>query len=48
MNSNDLGRDYYVEFYALVDEILAAYIKVNELPAYVATVLFERSYNLST
>ena len=46
MNSNDLGRDYYVEFYALVDEILAAYIKVNELPAYVATVLFERSYNI--
>ena len=46
MSSDNLERDYYVEFYALVDEILAAYINVNELPAYVATVLFEKSYSL--
>lgn len=39
-------RDFYIEFYKVVDEVIQKYIDTHDLPSYVGTVLFERSYQL--
>lgn len=39
-------RDFYIEFYDVVDEVIHEYLDSHDLPSYVGTVLFEGSYQL--
>lgn len=39
-------RDFYIEFYEVLDDILHEYLTSHDLPSYVGTVLFEGSYQL--
>lgn len=46
MESNNIQQDYYIEYYEAVDEILNCYLETCQLPSFVATVLFEKSFSL--
>ena len=39
-------KDFYIEFYDVADEVIHKYLASHDLPSYVGTVLFERSYQL--
>ncbi len=39
-------RDFYIEFYDMVDGIINGYLVSHNLPSYVGTLLFEGSYQL--
>ena len=41
-------RDFYIEFYEVLDDVLHEYLTSHDLPSYVGTVLFEGSYQLKT
>lgn len=39
-------KDFYIEFYDVVDEVIHEYLDSHGLPSYVGTILFEGSYQL--
>ena len=41
-------KDFYIEFYDVVDEVIHEYLVSHDLPSYVGTVLFEDSYQLKS
>lgn len=41
-------KDFYIEFYDVVDEVIHEYLSSHDLPSYVGTVLFEDSYQLKS
>lgn len=40
------SRDFYIEFYDVVDQIINEYLDLYSLPSYVGTKLFEGSYSI--
>lgn len=40
------NRDFYIEFYDIVDQIIKEYLDIYSLPSYVGTKLFEGSYSI--